>query len=599
MDQRRRKWDERREERNSHSRERSRSPSMRSSSSSSNKIDASRHSDHRSHGRDNSRHRHSSVSSSSRYKSRESRDRDRDRGRDRERDRYRDRNRDRDYDRARDKERDRHRERERGGDRRSRDRDRHSDWDRGGRDRSINSTSSQIRPDSSDKPVSSSEPDVKATDPVALAIAAAAKINAQLAAQGLVGGGEPKQSTSPESLAPPSQTTDSGQSTITKSTTDVGRVNAFSTKVDINDLRNKYLLTKTETQFKIRDETGANVFTRGRYYPDKSIATEHAPALHLFVEADNQDSLDKAIEQINELITKDMGSLVDERRFRRRDQAESENNSKETPVPEDQQRRSNRLEEKIQIGLDQYPPFQVRGFIVGPGGQNVKHIQSETGCRVQIKGRGSGFLDRNTGLEEDIPMYLHLLTPQLEELHRAKEMCLDLIASVKEQIDEAPRRHPNPGRRPNDHQGRNNGLDHRRGDLQRNYNGTYNKNDSYDRRGGDYNHGSRYSSHNSAHNDNFDNGNNEYGGNQRFPSSGTSSPFNAGSLASPQTFSPLPRGSPGHSNFPPPPLPPIVHSSGPPPPPGGQFHPPPPPGARPPPPPPGGLSRPPPPPRKE
>jgi hypothetical protein len=38
----------------------------------------------------------------------------------------------------------------------------------------------------------------------------------------------------------------------------------------------------------------------------------------------------------------------------------------------------------------------------------VKHIQQETRCRVQIKGRGSGFKEHSTQMESDEPMYLHV-----------------------------------------------------------------------------------------------------------------------------------------------------------------------------------------------
>ena len=38
----------------------------------------------------------------------------------------------------------------------------------------------------------------------------------------------------------------------------------------------------------------------------------------------------------------------------------------------------------------------------------MKHIQQETHCRVQIKGRGSGFMEHGTGQESDEPMYLHV-----------------------------------------------------------------------------------------------------------------------------------------------------------------------------------------------
>ena len=38
----------------------------------------------------------------------------------------------------------------------------------------------------------------------------------------------------------------------------------------------------------------------------------------------------------------------------------------------------------------------------------MKHIQQETRCRVQIKGRNSGFMEHGTNRESDEPMYLHV-----------------------------------------------------------------------------------------------------------------------------------------------------------------------------------------------
>jgi hypothetical protein len=38
----------------------------------------------------------------------------------------------------------------------------------------------------------------------------------------------------------------------------------------------------------------------------------------------------------------------------------------------------------------------------------VKHIQQETQCRVQIKGRGSGYLEQATNRESDEDMFLHV-----------------------------------------------------------------------------------------------------------------------------------------------------------------------------------------------
>jgi hypothetical protein len=65
-------------------------------------------------------------------------------------------------------------------------------------------------------------------------------------------------------------------------------------------------------------------------------------------------------------------------------------------------------EEKIPIDLEPIPGFNLRAQVVGSGGAYVKHIQAETRCRVQIKGRGSGFNDPKTMQEHDEPMFLHV-----------------------------------------------------------------------------------------------------------------------------------------------------------------------------------------------
>lgn len=65
-------------------------------------------------------------------------------------------------------------------------------------------------------------------------------------------------------------------------------------------------------------------------------------------------------------------------------------------------------EERIPIDLEPLPGFNLRAQVVGQGGAYVKHIQQETRCRVQIKGRNSGFMEQSTGRESDEPMYLHV-----------------------------------------------------------------------------------------------------------------------------------------------------------------------------------------------
>ena len=98
---------------------------------------------------------------------------------------------------------------------------------------------------------------------------------------------------------------------------------------------------------------------------------------------------------VQELIDREMGSLVDERRFRRTDER-------------DEFGRRKWPEEKIPIGMESVRGFNVRAQIVGPGGSYVKHISTETRTRVQIKGQNSGFMEPSTGRESDEPTYLHI-----------------------------------------------------------------------------------------------------------------------------------------------------------------------------------------------
>ncbi len=58
--------------------------------------------------------------------------------------------------------------------------------------------------------------------------------------------------------------------------------------------------------------------------------------------------------------------------------------------------------------MESLPGFNLRAQVVGQSGRYVKHIQQETGCRVQIKGRGSGYLEVSTGRESDEDMFLHV-----------------------------------------------------------------------------------------------------------------------------------------------------------------------------------------------
>ncbi|KAH7104980.1 eukaryotic type KH-domain (KH-domain type I) [Auriculariales sp. MPI-PUGE-AT-0066] len=184
----------------------------------------------------------------------------------------------------------------------------------------------------------------------------------------------------------------------------------FTHDIDINDVRNRYLLTKGQTQTEISEETGATVTTKGVWYPDRSKANEREPPLYLHISAHTRESMQNAIDKVNDLLNQELGSLVEDRRR-----------------PE----RRKWPEEKLIIGLDMLRNFNVRAKVVGPGGMFVKYIQSETGTRVQIKGQGSGFVDQETGRESDEPMHIHITGPDDGQVARAKVLTEDLLEVVR------------------------------------------------------------------------------------------------------------------------------------------------------------------------
>jgi hypothetical protein len=126
------------------------------------------------------------------------------------------------------------------------------------------------------------------------------------------------------------------------------------------------------------------------------------PPLYLHVTSQTKEGLEKAAQRIDELMKQELPNLIDERRFRRTAREEQPN------VERDHLGRRKWPEERIPIDLEPIPGFNLRAQVVGAGGSYVKHIQGETRCRVQIKGRGSGFKEFDTQMESDEQMYLHV-----------------------------------------------------------------------------------------------------------------------------------------------------------------------------------------------
>ncbi|PFH50302.1 hypothetical protein AMATHDRAFT_61357 [Amanita thiersii Skay4041] len=188
--------------------------------------------------------------------------------------------------------------------------------------------------------------------------------------------------------------------------------NEYFRDIDINDVRNRYVLTKGSTQQQIHEDTGASVSTKGVWYPDRTKATEKDPPLYLHIAAPTQESLQRAVDKINDFMNIDLGPLVEDKKDRLREK-------RKWP------------EEKLPVGLESIRNFNVRAKVVGPSGSFVKYIQQETGTRVQIKGVGSGFIDQETGRESDEPLYIHITGPDEAQVARAKVLTEDLLLVVR------------------------------------------------------------------------------------------------------------------------------------------------------------------------
>lgn len=72
--------------------------------------------------------------------------------------------------------------------------------------------------------------------------------------------------------------------------------------VDINDTRHRYFLTKSQTQSDLEKEYGVTILVRGKYFPDRRLATEREPALCMDIMGDYANKVEECIQKIKEII---------------------------------------------------------------------------------------------------------------------------------------------------------------------------------------------------------------------------------------------------------------------------------------------------------
>lgn len=273
---------------------------------------------------------------------------------------------------------------------------------------------------------------------VEMAAAMAAKINAMLMAKGKLLTPPPLLAKTPPSVAVPTTAEE-----------------MVVTEVDINDvpINCRDLLTKGKTQEEIRQFSGAVVSTKGHYMSDAEKGIAGQRPLYLHVQGKNQEQVNKAVLRIKEIISEDLL------------RASAASGGQQVPVmppltlypqpprpvitstvprmPNTNSAPGHRpaaphsgsfVHTKIFVGLDQtLPSFNVNEKVEGPGGSYLSHIQTETGARVFLRGKGSGYIEQASKRESFEPLYVYISHPNSAGLESAKKLTESLLETVREE----------------------------------------------------------------------------------------------------------------------------------------------------------------------
>ncbi|KAL6112836.1 uncharacterized protein ACO6RY_11260 [Pungitius sinensis] len=272
---------------------------------------------------------------------------------------------------------------------------------------------------------------------VEMAAAMAAKINAMLMAKGKL-------------LTPPPLLAKTAPNVPVPSATEEMAV----TEVDINNvpLNCRDLLTKGKTQEEIRQFSGAVCSTKGHYMPDPTKGKAGQRPLYLHVQGKNQEQVNKAVLRIKEIITEDMlrasaasGQQVpvmppltlypQPPRLVNNPPVPRMPNTNSVPGHRPSAPHSGSfVHTKIFVGLDQtFPFFNVNEKIEGPGGSYLSHIQTETGARVFLRGKGSGYIEQASKRESFEPLYVYISHPNSAGLESAKKLTESLLETVRDE----------------------------------------------------------------------------------------------------------------------------------------------------------------------
>lgn len=198
----------------------------------------------------------------------------------------------------------------------------------------------------------------------------------------------------------------------------------YLAEFDINDVPARAFLVKVSTRELISSQSGAALVLKGRYMnaeekKNANINGSNEKSLTLVIQADISAKVLVAIHKVKDVIInyEKQGST-------------SFNNYGLTGNM--QQNSHHFVQRKLFVGSESFhPDFDIKKHLLGEEGANLNFIIRQTGAKVFMRGKGSNYLEQNTGKESFEALHIYVSHPEQAGLDNACQLCESLIDSVK------------------------------------------------------------------------------------------------------------------------------------------------------------------------